>query len=284
MLAQRIPTIIPPLTLAEALETTLVYSVLGQVPSEKPLLTVRPFRAPHHTISDVGLVGGGAVPRPGEVSMAHHGVLFLDEMPEFHRGVLETLRQPLEEGRLTVSRAQGAVTFPARVMLIASMNPCPCGFAGDRSKNCYCTPMQIQKYRAKVSGPLLDRIDLQLEVPALSVGELTSDQRAESSAEIRARIARARAIQSERFSGTEGLFCNAQMKHRDLKKHCRLDAKGLQLLKRAVEKLGFSARAYDRVLKVARTIADLAGSETILSAHLAEAIQYRALDRQIDGI
>ncbi len=283
MLAQRIPTIIPPLTLEEALETTLIYSVLGQVPPEKPLITTRPFRAPHHTISDVGLVGGGTVPRPGEVSMAHHGVLFLDEMPEFHRGVLETLRQPLEEGRLTNSRAQGAVTFPARVMLIASMNPCPCGFAGDRLKNCLCTPMQIQRYRAKVSGPLLDRIDLQLEVPSLSVGELTSDSPAEPSADIRARIANARAAQRARFSGSPALFCNAQMKHRDRKKYCRPDEKGLQLLKRAVEKLGFSARAYDRVLKVARTVADLAGSETILSAHLAEAIQYRALDRS-DGI
>jgi magnesium chelatase family protein len=214
--------------------------------------------------------------------MAHHGVLFLDEMPEFHRGVLETLRQPLEEGRLTVSRAQGSVTFPARVMLIASMNPCPCGFAGDRSKNCFCTPMQIQKYRAKVSGPLLDRIDLQLEVPALSVAELTSDQRAEPSAQIRERIAQARGIQSGRFSGDAALFCNAQMKHRDLKNYCCIDEKGKQLLRRAVEKLGFSARAYDRVLKVARTIADLAGSEPILPAHLAEAIQYRALDRQTE--
>ncbi|MBI3318369.1 MAG: YifB family Mg chelatase-like AAA ATPase [Candidatus Omnitrophica bacterium] len=279
MLAQRIPTIMPEMSLEEALETTQVYSVMGLLSSREPLLSKRPFRAPHSTISDVGLVGGGTVPRPGEVSLAHHGVLFLDELPEFSRTALESLRQPLEEGAVTISRAAGRVTFPARFMLVASMNPCPCGFAGDPTKSCRCSPAQIQGYRRKVSGPLLDRIDLHLEVPAVSIPELTCETQAESSEEIRKRVAWARARQRERFEAEKGIFCNAQMRHRHLKRFCRLDPEGRELLKRAIAQFKFSARAYDKILKVSRTIADLADSEEIQPEHLAEAIQYRALDR-----
>ncbi len=279
MLAQRIPTIIPELTLEEALETTLIYSVVGLLSGPHPLVTHRPYRAPHHTVSDVGLVGGGTVPKPGEISLAHHGVLFLDELPEFNRSVLEALRQPLEEGAVTVVRAQGSVTFPARVMLIASMNPCPCGFAGDPTKTCLCTPHQIQRYRTKVSGPLLDRIDLQLEIPAVPFPELTGDSQGESSAQIRTRIDQARARQRERFEKEPEMFCNAQMCPRHLRRYVRLLSEGKELLRRAVEALGFSARAYDRVLKVARTVADLADSEEVQPDHLAEPIQYGVLDR-----
>lgn len=279
MLAQRIPGIIPELSLEEALETTLVHSVLGLISPERPLVAVRPFRAPHHSISDAGLIGGGALPRPGEISLAHHGVLYLDELPEFNRSALETLRQPLEDGRVTVARVQGTFTFPARVMLIASMNPCPCGASGDPGKACLCSPNQIQRYRSKVSGPLLDRIDIQLEVPALPVGDLTSEADAEPSARIQARVTSARALQRERFRGDPGHYCNAQMRPRHLRKFCALDASGRQLIQRAVKALGLSARGYDRVLKVARTIADLSDAERIQPDHLAEAIQYRALDR-----
>ncbi len=279
MLAQRIPTIMPSISLEEALQTTLIYSVMGMVPPEIPLVTERPFRCPHHSISDAGLIGGGAIPKPGEISLAHHGVLFLDELPEFSRPALESLRQPLEEGRVTVSRVQGTATFPARIMLVASMNPCPCGFSAEPTRTCSCSPSQIQKYRSKVSGPLLDRIDIHLEVPAVSVPELTGDGSGESSLAIRARIAQARARQRRRFEGEPRVFTNAQMRYRQLKRFCRIDEKGRQLLKQAIPTLGLSARGYDKILRVARTIADLAGSEEILAEHLAEAIQYRALDR-----
>ena len=279
MLAQRIPTVIPEMSKEEARETTLVYSAMGLLSPQKPLVMTRPFRAPHHSISDAGLIGGGTVPRPGEISLAHHGVLYLDELPEFNRGVLETLRQPLEEGQVTVARVQGTMTFPARVMLIASMNPCPCGAAGDPGKSCLCNPGQIQRYRSKVSGPLLDRIDLHLEVPAVPLPELTGDGSSEQSSAIRARVEAARVLQKERFKEEKGIFCNAQMRHRHLKQFCGLTAPGKELIRQAVQTLGLSARAYDRILKVARTIADLAGSEAIEPEHLAEAIQYRALDR-----
>ena len=280
MLAERIPTIIPEMSLEETLEATLVYSVAGLLSAERPLVVCRPFRSPHPTVSDAGLVGGGSVPRPGEISLAHQGVLFLDELPEFARSALESLRQPLEEGRITVSRAHGAVTFPARLMLVASMNPCPCGLAGGcPPRACSCTPAQIQRYRAKVSGPLLDRIDIQLEVPAVPVSDLMEEGRGEPSAAVRARVEEARARQRASFAGEPGLFSNAQMRHRHLRRWCRLSAEGKGLFRQAVQALGFSARAYDRVLKVSRTIADLAGSEEIRPEHLAEAIQYRALDR-----
>jgi len=279
MLAQCIPTIMPELSLQEALETTLVYSVLGRVPPETPLLSNRPFRSPHHTISDVGLIGGGIVPKPGEISLAHHGVLFLDEMPEFSRDSIEALRQPLEEGRVTVTRAHGSTTFPARVMLVASMNPCPCGFAGSSNRHCLCTPAQIQRYRSRVSGPLLDRMDIHLEVPAVTLPELTGEPQGEPSAAVRRRVVEARARQHKRFRVEPGIYCNAQMRHRQIRRFCPLPPEGRELLKKAVQALGLSARAYDRVLKVSRTIADLAGSEEIQPEHLAEAIQYRALDR-----
>lgn len=279
MLAQRMTTILPQLSMEEALETTAVYSVAGLLPPERPLVTARPFRSPHPTISDVGLVGGGTSPKPGEISLAHNGVLFLDELPEFGRGVLETLRQPLEEGTMTVSRVQATATFPARFMLVASMNPCPCGFAADPTKTCVCSPARILRYRSKISGPLLDRLDIHLEVPAVSLSELTGDGEGESSAAIRGRIIEARLRQRKRFEGESALLCNAQMRHRHLKRFCRLDQEGRELLKRAIVSLGLSARAYDRILKVARTIADLAGCEQIQAQHVAEAIQYRSLDR-----
>ncbi len=279
MLAQRIPTLMPELSLEEALETTLVYSVLGRVPPESPLLSLRPFRAPHHTVSDVGLIGGGTIPKPGEISMAHHGVLFLDEMPEFSRDAIEALRQPLEEGSVTVTRAYGAMTFPAKVMLIGSMNPCPCGFAGSPSRACLCVPSQIQKYRSKVSGPLMDRMDIHLEVPPVPLEELTGEPRGESSSAVRRRVVEARALQRERFRAEPGIHCNAQMRHREIRRFCPLPSEGRDLLRKAVQRLGLSARAYDRILKVSRTIADLSGTEEIRPEHLAEAIQYRALDR-----
>ena len=279
MLAQRIPTIMPELSLEEALETTLVYSVLGRLPPETPLLSSRPFRAPHHTISDAGLIGGGGVPKPGEISMAHHGVLFLDEMPEFSRDSIEALRQPLEEGTVTVTRVHGSAAFPARVMLIGAMNPCPCGFAGSPSRSCLCLPSQIQKYRSKVSGPILDRMDIHLEIHPVSLPELTGEPQGESSAAIRGRVVEARARQRERFRTEQGVHCNGQMRHRQIRRFCPLTPEGRALLEKAVKALGFSARAYDRVLKVGRTIADLAGSEEIQPEHLAEAVQYRALDR-----
>ncbi len=279
MLAQRIPSIMPEMSLAEALETTLVYSVTGLLPPGHALITTRPFRSPHPTISDAGLIGGGIHPKPGEISLAQHGVLFLDELPEFNRSVLEALRQPLEDEVVTVSRVQGTATFPTKVMLVASMNPCPCGFSGEPTKSCLCSPSQIHRYRTRISGPLLDRIDLHLEVPAVSVPELTQENSGESSGAIRDRVMKARACQRARFKEEPGVFCNAQMRHRHLKRWCRLTPEIKELLKKAIQTLGLSARAYDRVLKVSRTIADLAGSEEILPEHLAEAIQYRALDR-----
>jgi magnesium chelatase family protein len=277
MLAKRLATILPAMTLAEAIETTRVHSVMGLMDG-RALVATRPFRSPHHTISDAGLIGGGTIPKPGEVSLAHHGVLFLDELPEFRKNVLEVLRQPLEEMRITIARAMGSMTYPANVMLVAAMNPCPCGFYGDPQKECTCSTLQIQRYRARISGPLLDRIDIQVEVPAVRYKELAEQASGESSAVIRARVDRARAVQVSRFQGRT-IYCNAQMSARDLRRFCQTDAAAEQLLEAAMTKLGLSARAYTRILKVARTIADLDGATDLRAAHVAEAIQYRSLDR-----
>ena len=278
MLAKRLPTILPPLTFEEALETTKVYSVVGLLENGQPLVARRPFRSPHHTISDAGLIGGGHHPRPGEVSLAHNGVLFLDELPEFKKHVLEVLRQPLEDRRVTIARAASTLTYPARFMLVAAMNPCPCGYLGDPKHACRCTYRQIQRYRAKISGPLLDRIDIHVEVPAVPHAHLLQDAQAEPSAAIRERVARARAVQSARFARSK-IFCNAKMSSRLLRSHCRTDDGSRRLLESAIEKLGLSARAYNRVLKIARTIADLTGAADIDANHISEAIQYRTLDR-----
>jgi magnesium chelatase family protein len=283
MLARRIPTILPPLTLEEALETTKIHSVAGLLEPGRALITARPFRAPHHTISDAGLIGGGSVPRPGEVSLAHNGVLFLDELPEFRRNVLEVLRQPLEEHEVTVSRAAVSLSYPARFMLAAAMNPCPCGHAGDPKRACVCPPPLVQRYLARVSGPLLDRIDLHVEVPAVRYRELSDRRLAEPSAAIRARVARARELQRRRFAGRPDLYANAHMRPRDLREFCRVGEGSDALLRTAITRLGFSARAYHRVLKIARTIADLEGAGEIGTAHVAEAIQYRSLDRLMRG-
>lgn len=280
MLAQRIPSIMPPMSLEESLQTTQIYSVMGFLSADQPLITIPPFRAPHHTITDAGLIGGGFVPRPGEVSLAHHGVLFLDELPEFSRPALESLRQPLEEGMVTVARMQGTVSFPARFMLVASMNPCPCGFAGNPTKNCLCSPSQIRRYRTRVSGPLLDRIDLHLEVPAVPVPELTGQTpEGESSAGIRERVMGARLRQRDRFKEEPNLFSNAQMRHKHLKRFCRVAQEPQEFLRQAIQKLGLSARAYHRILKVSRTLADLAGCEAVELEQIAEAVQYRSLDQ-----
>ncbi len=279
MLAKRLPTILPDLTLTEALETTKIHSVMGLL-NNAPIIATRPFRSPHHTISDAGLVGGGTVPKPGEVSLAHNGVLFLDELPEFKRNVLEVMRQPLEDGNITVTRAVGSINYPASFMMIAAMNPCPCGFFTDPQKECICTPLQIQRYRSRVSGPLLDRIDIQVEVPTLRYQDLVSKDAGESSLSIRQRVNAARAIQHKRFD-KRNTHANAQMSARDLKRHCAVQEDASKLLEHAINKLGLSARAYSRVLKVSRTIADLEGSEQIQSQHIAEAIQYRSLDRQM---
>jgi magnesium chelatase family protein len=278
MMAQRLPTILPPLTFEEALETTKIYSALGRSPSDRPLVTLRPFRNPHHTISDVGLIGGGRYPRPGEVSLAHNGVLFLDELPEFKKTVLEVLRQPLEDGRVSIARASGSLVFPARFMLVAAMNPCPCGYLGDPKKECRCQPLQIQKYRAHVSGPLLDRLDIHLEAPAVEYKDLAGETPASGSRDLRDRVAEARAAQARRFAG-RGLYVNAQMTGGQLKKWAPLSPEGQSLLKQAMERLGLSARAYARINKLARTIADLEGAADIGPAHVAEAISYRTLDR-----
>ena len=280
MLAKRVPTILPPMSLDEALETTKIHSIAGTLASRQALVARRPFSSPHHTISDAGLLGGGSHPMPGEVSLAHNGVLFLDELPEFHRNVLEVMRQPLEDGVVTVSRAAASVTFPCRFMLVAAMNPCPCGHYGDTKRECRCPPLQIQRYRNRISGPLLDRIDIHVEVPAVNYDELSSAQKGESSAEIRGRVVRARRVQQERFKGSRRVHCNAAMRAKDVAKHCQLDDDAKQLLKMAITDLNFSARAYDRILKVSRTIADLEGAESIRTAHIQEAIQYRSLDRQ----
>ncbi|MBA2561458.1 MAG: YifB family Mg chelatase-like AAA ATPase [Chitinophagaceae bacterium] len=280
MLAKRLPTILPPLTLQEALETTKIHSVAGKLPENATLISKRPFRSPHHTISDAGLVGGGGIPQPGEISLAHNGVLFLDELPEFKRTVLEVMRQPMEERKITISRAKVALEFPASFMQIASMNPCPCGFFNHPDKECTCPPGAVQKYLNKISGPLLDRIDLHVEVTPVPFSELSSTQKFEKSESIRKRVIKAAEIQTERFKDNPGIYCNAQMTSKKLKEICTISQAGSNLLKVAMEKLNLSARAYDRILKVSRTIADLAGSEDIKVEHLAEAIQYRSLDRE----
>ena len=277
MLARRLPTILPVPTLQEALDTTKIHSVAGILPAGQALVATRPFRAPHHTISDAGLIGGGAYPRPGEVSLSHHGVLFLDELPEFRRNVVEALRQPLEDHAVTITRAQISLAYPADFTLVAAMNPCPCGFLADARHTCTCSPAAIRRYRARVSGPLLDRIDIHIEVPTLAYDDLANEQDGENSAHIRQRVNAARRRQLDRFAGE--LFCNAQMGPRHIRRHCSLDDAGQSLLEKAMARLGLSARAYDRILKVARTIADLADDPTIQPRHLAEAIQYRALDR-----
>ncbi len=279
MLAKRLPTILPDLTLAEALETTKIHSVMGTL-NGQAIIATRPFRSPHHTISDAGLVGGGTVPKPGEVSLAHNGVLFLDELPEFRRNVLEVMRQPLEDGNITVSRAMGSINYPASFMLVAAMNPCPCGFLTDPQKECVCTPLQIQRYRSKVSGPLLDRIDIQVEVPGLRYQELATKDAGESSELIRQRVNAARVLQLQRFEKTK-LHSNAQMGTREIRRYCSVKDDAEKLLETAINKLGLSARAYSRVLKVGRTIADLDAAENIEASHIAEAIQYRSLDRQM---
>ena len=282
LLARRLPTILPPLLLQEALEVTKLYSVAGLLGSGQSLITQRPFRSPHHTVSHAGLVGGGSYPRPGEISLAHHGVLFLDEMPEFHRDVLEVLRQPLEDGQVAIARAAQSLVFPARFQMIAAMNPCPCGFLGDAKRPCVCSPLQVRKYLMRISGPLLDRIDIHVEVPRLSTQELMAKATGESSATVRARVAAARARQVERL-GPDKLTCNAQLNARQLRAHCQLDTAAHDLLKTAINQFSLSARAYDRILKVARTIADLDGGDTIQLHHIAEAINYRTLDRKLFG-
>jgi magnesium chelatase family protein len=278
MLARRLTTILPAMTLAEAIETTRIHSVAGLTGDRTALVTTRPFRAPHHTISDAGLIGGGHVPMPGEVSLANNGVLFLDELPEFRRHVLEVLRQPLEDGVVTIARASMSVTFPARMMLVGAMNPCPCGQRGHPDKACSCSPLDVKKYLSRISGPLLDRIDLHVEVPPVQYRDLASASIEEPSASIRARGHAARMLQQQRYAA-DGLFCNAHMLPKHLRAYCRLDAGGRHLLEAAMGRLGLSARGYDRVLKVARTVADLAGVESIAAEHVAEAIQYRSLDR-----
>ncbi|MGD0305938.1 MAG: YifB family Mg chelatase-like AAA ATPase [Candidatus Acidiferrales bacterium] len=279
MVAKRIPTILPPMSLAEAIETTRIHSVAGTLEDSRGLVGTRPFRSPHHTISDAGLIGGGTVPRPGEVSLGHNGVVFLDELPEFQRNVLEVMRQPLEDGCVTIARAAVSVTFPSRFMLAAAMNPCPCGFFGDPTRECHCTPMQIQRYVSKISGPLLDRIDIHIDVPAVKYKELRGDAVIENSAAIRERVIRARARQTERFASEKGVYSNAQMPPRLIRKYCAINAEGEKLLETAIARLGLSARAHDRILKVSRTIADLDASDAITPKHLSVAIQYRTLDR-----
>ncbi len=281
MLAKRLPTILPPLSLNEALETTKIHSVGGKLSADTSLISVRPFRSPHHTISDVALVGGGGFPQPGEISLAHNGVLFLDELPEFKRTVLEVLRQPLEDRRVSISRAKFTVDYPASFMLVASMNPCPCGFYNHPEKECVCSPGVVQKYLSKISGPLLDRIDLHVEVTPVTFNELTKQEnKGESSHQIRERVIKAREIQAKRFENNKGIYANAQMTSKQLREICVIDEVGNALLKTAMDKLGLSARAYDRILKVARTIADLDNAKNIESNHLAEAIQFRSLDRE----
>ena len=283
MLAKRMPTILPQLSAAESIETTRIYSALGQLPAGQPLLARRPFRSPHHTISDAGLVGGGSPPAPGEISKAHNGILFLDELPEFNRKTLEVMRQPLEDGNVTISRAMRSTTFPSEFMLVAAANPCPCGYRSDPRRSCNCTPPQIEKYTNKISGPLLDRIDIQIEVPAVPFEELQGNSKTKvgtSSEEMRAEVERARERQAERFAGSATRY-NAQMSSRDVRKYCELNKSCQQMLRHSVEEMGLSARAHDKILRVSRTIADIAGDESIDEMHLAEAIGYRNLDRDL---
>lgn len=280
MLAKRMATILPPLTLEESLETTRIYSALGRLSSDQSLLTTRPFRSPHHTISDAGMVGGGKTPAPGEISLAHHGILFLDELPEFNRRSLEVLRQPLEEGQVTISRALQSTTFPARFVLVASMNPCPCGYLGDTKHPCKCYPAAIEKYMGKISGPLLDRIDLHIEVPAVPFQELTAISDGTSSTLMREQVNLAREKQSLRF-GKSNFMLNSRMNSKQVRKHCVLNKESKSLLQIAMENLGLSARAHDRILRMARTIADLEEASEILAPHLIEAISYRSLDRKL---
>jgi magnesium chelatase family protein len=280
MLAMRLPTILPPLTMGEALEVTKVYSISGKIGRGQGLVTTRPFRSPHHTTSAAGLAGGGTVPKPGEVSLAHFGVLFLDELPEFNRDALEVLRQPLEDGVINVSRVAGAADFPARVMMVAALNPCPCGYYMDATRSCSCTVSKIRGYLQRISGPLLDRVDIQIEVPRLIRDEILATSDSETSAAIRARVEQARAVQSQRFGG-DGIHCNAHMRPRELRKHCVLTDEVRKFLSGAIDQLGLSARAFDRVVKLSRTIADLDGSAAIGLPHVAEAIQYRGLDRKL---
>ena len=281
LLAKRMPTVMPQLHLEEALEVTKIHSIVGLLTKGQALVATRPFRSPHHTTSNAGLLGGTANLTPGEISLAHNGVLFLDELPEFHRDVLEALREPLEEGRVVISRATGTMTFPSNFMLVAAMNPCPCGFWGDPKRECRCSPNMITRYRNRISGPLLDRIDIHIEVPAGKYKEMAGEATGESSEKVRARVEQARAVQRQRFAGQNGTVCNARMTPKQIKEHCRLDEESQELLKMAMTELNLSARAYDRILKVSRTIADLAGSERIQPDHISEAIQYRSLDRQL---
>jgi len=278
MLAKRVPTIMPDMTLEESIETAKIYSICGFGPVKNPIISTRPFRTPHHTASDVSLVGGGPMPKPGEVSLAHNGVLFMDELPEFHRNVLEALRQPLEGKHVTVSRANGSVKFPANFMLVCAMNPCPCGFLTDPKKECHCTPPRIQKYLSKISGPLLDRIDIHIEVPPVRYKELSDETAGEKSEMIKERVEGAREIQLKRFNN-DNIFSNSHMRHKLIRKYCKLDEVSQNLLKQAITELGFSARCYDKILKVSRTIADLEGKVDIGPDHVSEAIQYRSLDK-----
>lgn len=281
MLARRVPTILPDLTIEEALETTKIHSVAGRLPAGAALIATRPFRSPHHSISYAGLVGGGAIPKPGEVSLAHHGVLFLDELPEFKKDILEMLRQPMEDNDVTISRASTTITYPAAFMLVAAMNPCPCGYFGDPSHECNCSSSEIQRYMSRISGPLMDRIDIHITVPSVNFKDLSSETCGEKSSVIRARVNRARQHQIERFKGEKHIYCNAHMESKDIRKYCEIDEKSQALLGTAISRQGLSARAYDRILKVARTIADLADCDRIDMGHVAEAIHYRTLDRQL---
>ena len=281
MLSKRIPTIIPPMSLDEAIETTKIHSIAGFLDGEKSFVSTRPFRSPHHTISDIGLLGGGTFPTPGEVSLANNGVLFLDELPEFKRSALEVMRQPLEDGKVTISRAAGSLTFPSEFMLVAAMNPCPCGYFGDLKRECRCSPVQVQRYRQRISGPLIDRIDLHIEVPAVEYRDVSSERTEENSAAIRERIARGRQKQHERFTRDTKTNCNARMTTRHLKAHCKLGTDSQELIRVAMTELNLSARAYDRILKVSRTIADLDDKIDIAPEHVSEAIQYRTFDRTL---
>jgi len=281
MLARRMPTVLPDMSIEEALETTKIHSVAGRLPSDSALVATRPFRAPHHTISYAGLIGGGTIPKPGEVSLAHHGVLFLDELPEFKKDILEMLRQPMEDNQVTISRASTTLTYPAGFMLVAAMNPCPCGYNGDPNHECKCTPGEIQRYMSRISGPLLDRIDIHITVPSVKFKDLSSETRGEASVTIRERVNRARRSQLVRFAEEKKIYCNAHMESRDIRKYCKVDDKTRSLLGVAIKQQGLSARAYDRILKVSRTIADLDDSDGIKLSHVAEAIHYRSLDRHL---